>query len=38
VIRPGSQAMKAGALAAVTLAGIAAFALTRRRRSDARAG
>ncbi|MDB5448392.1 MAG: hypothetical protein JWQ97_3709 [Phenylobacterium sp.] len=31
VVRPGSRAAKAGALAVVTLAGIAAIALTRRR-------
>jgi hypothetical protein len=31
VIRPGAPAMGSGALAALTLAGIAAFALTRRR-------
>jgi hypothetical protein len=32
VIRPGSGAVRAGALAAVTVAGVAAFALSRRSR------
>jgi hypothetical protein len=35
VIRPGSQAMKSGALAALTLAGIAVFTLSRRRPTSA---
>jgi hypothetical protein len=36
VIRPGSSAARAGALAAVTLAGLAAIALSRRRRQAVR--
>jgi MYXO-CTERM domain-containing protein len=33
VVQPGSQAVQSGALAALALAGLAVFALTRRRRA-----